>query len=195
MATTEVGLLVVESPVGQDTRPPLGIVAAKVGVLALTLADDAVAMEPAAVRGAAHGLGLLSRPRPSTDRPGLGYDSPRRSHTPILRARKHHAKGRGAEDRPPRRDISVYTGAMKVVKVRRVGNSNVVSIPKELEAIGYTPGSSVLVEELPDGELRILPTDHVRERIREVGRRVVAEHPEALQILADHDPDAEPPAR
>jgi antitoxin component of MazEF toxin-antitoxin module len=91
--------------------------------------------------------------------------------------------------------IPVYTVGMKVVKVRRVGNSNVVSIPKELEAIGYTPGSSVLVEELPDGELRILPTDQVRERIREVGRRVVVEHPEALRILADHDPDAEPPAR
>jgi antitoxin component of MazEF toxin-antitoxin module len=83
---------------------------------------------------------------------------------------------------------------MKVVKVRRVGNSNVVSIPKELEASGYTPGASVLVEELPDGELRILPTDQVRERIRTVGRRVVDEHPEALRILAEHDPDAEPPA-
>ncbi len=84
---------------------------------------------------------------------------------------------------------------MKVVKVRRVGNSNVVSIPKELEARGYVPGSSVLVEELPDGELRILPTDQVRERIRDVGLRIVAEHGEALQILADHDPDAQPPAR
>ena len=37
---------------------------------------------------------------------------------------------------------------MKVVKVRRVGNSNVVSIPRELEARGYAPGTSVLVEEL-----------------------------------------------
>lgn len=83
---------------------------------------------------------------------------------------------------------------MKVVKVRRVGNSNVVSIPKQLEASGYTPGSTVLVEELADGELRILPTDQVRERIRQVGRRVVAEHPEALRILAEHDPDAKPPA-
>ncbi|MEX2414351.1 MAG: hypothetical protein WD399_11915 [Thermoleophilaceae bacterium] len=83
---------------------------------------------------------------------------------------------------------------MKVVKVRRVGNSNVVSIPKALEASGYTPGASVLVEELADGELRILPTDQVRERIRQVGQRVVAEHPEALRILAEHDPDAEPPA-
>ncbi|HWD69679.1 MAG TPA: AbrB/MazE/SpoVT family DNA-binding domain-containing protein [Solirubrobacteraceae bacterium] len=35
--------------------------------------------------------------------------------------------------------------------MRRVGNSNVVSLPRELEASGYVPGTSVLVEELPDG--------------------------------------------
>jgi antitoxin component of MazEF toxin-antitoxin module len=79
---------------------------------------------------------------------------------------------------------------MKIVKVRRVGNSNVVSIPREFEAHGYTPGTSVLVEELPGGELRILPADAVRQRIRETGRRVVEQHPEALRILAGHDPDA-----
>jgi antitoxin component of MazEF toxin-antitoxin module len=79
---------------------------------------------------------------------------------------------------------------MRIVKVRRVGNSNVVSIPRELESRGYTPGSSVLMEELPGGELRILPAEVVRERIRETGRRLVDAHPEALQILAEHDPDA-----
>ncbi len=79
---------------------------------------------------------------------------------------------------------------MKVVKVRRVGNSNVISIPREFEARGYTPGASVLVEEMPDGELRIMSTDKVRERIRSIGERVVAEHGEALEILASHDPDA-----
>jgi antitoxin component of MazEF toxin-antitoxin module len=84
---------------------------------------------------------------------------------------------------------------MKVVKVRRVGNSSVVSIPREFEARGSTPGSSVLVAELPNGELRSLPTDKVRERIREIGQRVVAEHGEALQILADHDPDRPSPSR
>jgi hypothetical protein len=80
---------------------------------------------------------------------------------------------------------------MKIVKVRRVGNSNVVSIPREFEVHGFTPGSSVLIEELPGGELRILPTEKIREQIRGIGRRVVTEHREALQILADHDPDAE----
>jgi antitoxin component of MazEF toxin-antitoxin module len=80
---------------------------------------------------------------------------------------------------------------MKVVKVRRVGNSNVVSIPRELEALGYAPGTSVLLEQLDSGELRIIPTDQVRERIRDVGRRVVDEHTEGLRILADHDPDGD----
>ena len=79
---------------------------------------------------------------------------------------------------------------MKIVKVRRVGNSNVISIPRALEAQGYVPGSSVLVEELPGGELRIMSTEKVRERVRDIGKRVVAEHGEALKILADHDPDA-----
>ncbi|MGB7589285.1 MAG: hypothetical protein WBM00_11310 [Solirubrobacterales bacterium] len=79
---------------------------------------------------------------------------------------------------------------MKIVKVRRVGNSNVVSIPREFEAHGYAPGTFVLVEELGGGELRITPTEQLRERIRTIGERVVAEHPEALKILAEHDPDS-----
>src|SRR5258708_31452469 len=79
---------------------------------------------------------------------------------------------------------------MKIVKVRRVGNSNVISLPRELEAQGYVPGASVLVEQLPDGELRVMSTEKVRERIREVGERLVGEHGEALAILANHAPDA-----
>ena len=75
---------------------------------------------------------------------------------------------------------------MKVVKVRRVGNSNVVSLPRELEARGYEPGTSVLIEVLDGGELRILPADQVRDRIRGIGHRVVSEHAEALKILAEH---------
>jgi len=86
--------------------------------------------------------------------------------------------------------IRVYTVGMKVVKVRRVGNSNVISIPRKFEARGYGPGSSVLVEELQDGDLRIMSIEKVRERIRHIGGRLVAEHGEALEILANHDPDA-----
>jgi len=61
----------------------------------------------------------------------------------------------------------------------------------ELETSGRTPGSSILVEEPADGEPRILPTDHVSERIRDVGLRVESEHPEALELLANHDPESE----
>ena len=32
-----------------------------------------------------------------------------------------------------------------------------------------------------------------RERIQEIGARVVADHGEALQILADHDPESAQP--
>jgi uncharacterized protein (DUF2249 family) len=46
---------------------------------------------------------------------------------------------------------------------------------------------------MPGGELRIMSTEKVRERIRDIGERVVAEHGEALQILADHDPEAPRP--
>lgn len=82
---------------------------------------------------------------------------------------------------------------MKIVKVRRVGNSNVVSIPREFEASGYAPGASVLVEELADGELRIMPAERVRERVRGIADRIVREHPEAMEILATHAPEDEPP--
>lgn len=51
------------------------------------------------------------------------------------------------------------------------------------------PGASVLVEELPDGELRIPPTDTVRQRVRGIADRVVREHPEAMDILAEQAPD------
>jgi hypothetical protein len=80
------------------------------------------------------------------------------------------------------------------VRRRRAGqgrrSSNVISIPREFESRGYVPGSSVLVEEIPGGDLRIMSTEKVRERIRDVGGHLVAEHGEALEILANHEPDA-----
>lgn len=85
-------------------------------------------------------------------------------------------------------DIRVYTGPVKIVKVRRVGNSNVVSIPREFEASGYTSGVSVLVEELDNGELRIVLAERVRESVRHIAERLVDEHHEAIERLAEHDP-------
>ena len=71
--------------------------------------------------------------------------------------------------------------------MRRVGNSNVVTLPRSLEDRGYAAGTEVAVEQLADGELRIVPAGKLREMIRAAARRVVEEDREALQILADHD--------
>jgi antitoxin component of MazEF toxin-antitoxin module len=84
-------------------------------------------------------------------------------------------------------DILGYPWIVKVLKIRRIGNSNMVAIPRELEDAGYAPGTAVLIERLPDGTLRLLPARSIRERVRETGRQVVAENREALEILAEHD--------
>jgi antitoxin component of MazEF toxin-antitoxin module len=136
--------------------------------------DDALALRPHLLEQRDEQAAVVRRAR---------FPAPRRSRS---------RRARQAELAPAMcaRAIRVYTALVKVVKVRRVGNSNVISIPREFEAHGYAPGTSVLVEELPGGELRIVSTEKVSERIREIGERVVAEHGEALQILADHDPDS-----
>jgi antitoxin component of MazEF toxin-antitoxin module len=76
---------------------------------------------------------------------------------------------------------------MKVNRVRRVGNSNVVSLPRELDAAGFAVGTQVVIQQLPSGEVRLLPADRLREIVRDYGRQVVADNRAALQILADHD--------
>ena len=78
---------------------------------------------------------------------------------------------------------------MHVVKIRRVGNSNVVTLPHQLEAAGYAPGTSVVVEQTSTGELLLVPESRVRDHVRTLGRRVIEEDREALDILASHDRD------
>ena len=74
-----------------------------------------------------------------------------------------------------------------VVKIRRVGNSNVISLPREFEAQGFTPGTTVLIETLPSGELRISPAETVRRITRARANQLVAENREALELLAAQD--------
>jgi hypothetical protein len=50
-----------------------------------------------------------------------------------------------------------------------------------------------MVEELETGELRIIQAARLREYIRDVGRKVIAENREALEILAEHDGVVEAP--
>ena len=76
---------------------------------------------------------------------------------------------------------------MQIVKIRRVGNSDVVTLPHQLEAAGSTPGTSVVIEEAPTGELILMPEDWVRARVREIGRRVIEQDREALDLLAAYD--------
>ena len=76
---------------------------------------------------------------------------------------------------------------MQVVKIRRVGKSNVITLPHHLEAAGYAPGTTIVVEQTPTGELLLVPESRVRERVQEIGRRVIAEHREALDLLAAYD--------
>jgi antitoxin component of MazEF toxin-antitoxin module len=81
----------------------------------------------------------------------------------------------------------VYTSSMKVNRIRRVGNSKVVSLPRELERVGFVDGAQVVIQELPSGEVRLLPADRMRAMVHEYGQRVVVENRKALDILADHD--------
>lgn len=75
---------------------------------------------------------------------------------------------------------------LHTVKVRRVGNSNVVTLPQELEAFGFTPGTFVVIEEA-GGALILHHEDLVRERVRKIGRQVIDEDREALDMLASYD--------
>jgi antitoxin component of MazEF toxin-antitoxin module len=72
-------------------------------------------------------------------------------------------------------------------RVRKVGNSRVVSLPRELERLGFSVGAQVMIQELPNGEVRLVPADRLRAMVREYGRRVVEENRKALDILAEHD--------
>jgi antitoxin component of MazEF toxin-antitoxin module len=76
---------------------------------------------------------------------------------------------------------------VKIVNVRRVGNSNVVSIPAEMQRLGYTSGTAVVIDEMPNGDLRIAPAARVREAMQRIITTVVEEDREALDLLQAHD--------
>jgi antitoxin component of MazEF toxin-antitoxin module len=74
-----------------------------------------------------------------------------------------------------------------VVKVRRVGNSNVLSLPREFVRGGYEVGQPVTIEQLDSGELLIRPVPSHDETIIETMRAMVTRHRRVLDVLADHD--------
>jgi antitoxin component of MazEF toxin-antitoxin module len=76
---------------------------------------------------------------------------------------------------------------MKMLKVRRLGDSNIVVLPRELEKLGYVPGKSVLVKAEANGDVRIVPADRVESLVSATIRDVALDNAEALEILARHD--------
>lgn len=72
-------------------------------------------------------------------------------------------------------------------RIRRVGNSNMVALPRESEALGFGAGVEVLVHETPGGELRIVRADAASDSTRETARRLANRHRDTLDQLAAHD--------
>lgn len=78
---------------------------------------------------------------------------------------------------------------MRTVKVRRVGNSNVVSLPRGLEHLGFAEGAAVAVVPMRTGEVLLIPAERINEYIDELGKRIVEENRDALDALAAYDRD------
>ena len=77
------------------------------------------------------------------------------------------------------------------VKIRHVGNSDVVTLPRALRRAGFTAGAEVLIEPLADGQMLLTPLsgsrEALRKRILEIGRRVIADEADTLAYLEAYD--------
>lgn len=76
---------------------------------------------------------------------------------------------------------------MEIVKIRKVGNSNVLSVPRSLARAGYEAGQPVLIEQLANGDLLVRRVESHRQFIRETMRSVAKKHRRSLDMLAAHD--------
>jgi antitoxin component of MazEF toxin-antitoxin module len=62
---------------------------------------------------------------------------------------------------------------MRTVKVRRVGNSNVVSLPRELESLGFAAGVAVAVVPTRTGEVVLIPAERLDGYVDDLGARII----------------------
>jgi antitoxin component of MazEF toxin-antitoxin module len=76
---------------------------------------------------------------------------------------------------------------MQVVKVRKVGNSNVVSLPKIFAQAGFHEGQPVIIEQLETGELLLTPVKPHQESIRARAREIIARRRPALERLEAYE--------
>ena len=74
---------------------------------------------------------------------------------------------------------------MQHLKVRKIGNSLGVVLPKEtLAQLGVSEGDELIVSEAPDGEMRITRGDVDLDRQLEAARRGMKRYRNALSELA-----------
>lgn len=62
---------------------------------------------------------------------------------------------------------------MEIVKVRRVGNSNVVTLPRALEALGCDTGAYI-AQDVHDGTVALRPIAAQLDAVRDIGRQATA---------------------
>jgi antitoxin component of MazEF toxin-antitoxin module len=83
---------------------------------------------------------------------------------------------------------------MEIVKIRRVGNSNVLSVPRAFADAGYDAGQPVVIEQLENGDLLVRRVESHRALIRATMQSIAQEHRQALDMLAPHDGRVASPA-
>jgi len=76
---------------------------------------------------------------------------------------------------------------MQTVKIRRVGNSNVISLPRGITERGFAEGQEVWLVPLQTGRILLIAEDHLDDFVAEMGRRVIDENREALEKLPAYD--------
>ncbi|HEY8691874.1 MAG TPA: hypothetical protein VIR57_03955 [Chloroflexota bacterium] len=85
---------------------------------------------------------------------------------------------------------------MEMVKVRRVGNSDMVSLPRALKVTGFAPGTTVAIDVIDTNTvvLKALPDDDQRARVRDAIRASIQRSAKALELLEEYDSAPESPA-
>ena len=76
---------------------------------------------------------------------------------------------------------------MNTVKVRRVGNSNVISLPRGFERMGFTEGVEVALVPLRNGQIMLVRGEDLAAVIDNIGQQVIDRNREALNKLAAYD--------
>jgi len=83
---------------------------------------------------------------------------------------------------------------MEIVKVRRVGNSDMVSLPRALKVTGFAPGTTVAIDVIDSHTvvLKAVPDAERRARIRRAIRTSIQRSGKALELLEEYDSAPEP---